>query len=924
MSISPALWAFFLVLAPAAAAAVIVFGRLGVKAAAGWATAGSVLSVVLGGVLLAEGPGHAVLLWSWAPELFLDVSWRLETAPLALAVLVAGIGACVLQSAGSYFATAPYGPRTIALLAAFEAAMLGLVLADNLFLLYVFWELTGVCSFFLISSDPEKGEKGLRAATQALLVTVAGGLSLLVGAVLLAVAGGSARLSQLAAGELAPGLATAAFALILPAVLTKSAQVPTHFWLPGAMAAPTPVSAYLHSATMVKAGVILLLYLYPILGASPLWTWSLLPLGAVTCVWGSLRALGEPDVKLLMAWSTVSQLGLLTLTIGLGTDVAVRAATLHLFAHAVFKAGLFLTVGGIDRAAGTRDLMKLGGLRRRTPLLALVAAILAGSMAGIPPLAGFLSKELILKKAMLTDLWVHAVAIAAIVLGSAGTVAYSSRFFFEVFTGRPRGQGAATARPPAAGLLAAPLALAGVTLLAGPGARWVDRWFLEPVAASIVGRPLEALPLSLWYGVSAALLLSVGIVAAGYGVDRLLGLRFLGWRGRSVRGGAELFEAGLGTLQRTGGVFSRLLAQGPVRAYLALAVAAGLLPGLMLYGGLPSFAGEETSAAGLGVAAALAVLLTALVAARGRLIRVLLLTAVGFAVALLFRLMRGPDLMLTQLLVEVLLTLFFAFALATLPGGLLQREPRDRDRWRWGRGLVAVGAGLAAAALVPAVALGSRPEHVADYARDVAPVIAQGKNLVNVVLADLRAMDTLLETVVVTLGTLGVAGLLRGRERTDLRRSPARSEVREASGLLPGMARVILPLGAFFSLVLLLKGHNAPGGGFVAGLGFGVTAMLSLAAYGPEAVRRRLPASFGTLSVLGVLLMLAVGLAGPVAGRPFMTHFHGQLPVPGIYVPLHTTLLFDLGVVLAVAGGIGAAGTSLSSERRAGSQEASP
>lgn len=906
------LLATLLVFAPALTAVVIAAARLAAPRAALLSAVASGGSVALAGALLFKGPQGPVTAWSWAPELWVEVSWRLEMAPLSLAILVAGIGALVLQYTGSYFGSSADGGRTIALLAAFESAMLGLVLADNLFLLYIFWELTGICSFFLISSDKKKGAAGLRAANQALLVTVAGGLPLLVAAVYLTANTGTASLSVLGVTGLSQSVQTIALALVLPAVMTKSAQVPTHFWLPGAMAAPTPVSAYLHSATMVKAGIVLLLYLYPVLGESPLWTWSLLPLGAATCLWGSWRALGEPDIKLLMAWSTVSQLGLLTLTIGLGTDFAIRAAVLHLFAHAIFKAGLFLTVGLVDHSAHTRLLPDLGGLRHRAPLVAVVAAILAGSMAGLPPLAGFLSKELILKKAMLTDPWIHGIAITAIVLGSIGTVAYSSRFFFEVFTGKPRSRQAENAHSPPFALLAAPAILAAMTLAAGPFARWVDLWFLEPVAAAFAGAPIEFKPLSLWYGVNAALILSIVIATVGYLSDRWLGLRFISAQTGRWPTGPELFERLLAGSQKLGRGVVGVLTAAPPRAYLALAVFCALVPGLALVPGAREALPQGTSGVGLVLAIGLAILLGALLQARGGLPRVLLLTAVGFTVAMLFRLMNGPDLMLTQLLVEILLTIFFALALRAVPGQMQYPEDFAPDRWKIPRALLAVTAALSAAALVPAVMQAPRSNLVVDYAREVAPDLAKGANMVNVVLTDLRSLDTLMETLVVVLGTLAAVGLIRGFERADRTRNwHCDAETPPAGGLLPGMAKVILPVSIPFALVLLFKGHNDPGGGFVAGLSLGVTAMLALVAFGPEAVCRRMPISFSGIAILGIVLMMGGGLTALLIGDSFLTQYHGYLSLFGSSLALHTTLIFDIGVMLAVAGGLGAAELTL-------------
>ena len=359
------------------------------------ASFGSMLLLVC---LLIDGATGVAVAWQWAPELSMLVAWRLNAATLGLGIVVSGIGALVLAFAGAYFGASTKGRRAIATLCLFEASMLGLILADELLLLFTFWELTGLCSFFLIGTDADKRADTFAAAQKALLVTVGGALPMLLGFLYLIHETGTGSLSALAKLDLAPGVQTLALALILPGILTKSAQLPFHFWLPGAMAAPTPISAYLHSATMVKAGLILLLYLFPICGDSALWSGALVPLGAATCIWGSYQALRQDDVKLLMAWSTVSQLGLITITAGLGTDLAVRAALLCLLAHAVFKAGLFLAIGAIDQAAGTREISRLGGLASRAPLLCAIVAVLAGSMAGLPPFAGFLSKELVLKK----------------------------------------------------------------------------------------------------------------------------------------------------------------------------------------------------------------------------------------------------------------------------------------------------------------------------------------------------------------------------------------------------------------------------------------------------------------------------------------------------------------------------------------------
>jgi multisubunit Na+/H+ antiporter MnhB subunit len=525
---------------------------------------------------------------------------------------------------------------------------------------------------------------------------------------------------------------------------------------------------------------------------------------------------------------------------------------------------------------------------------------------------------------MLAELWVHSVAIGAIVLGSVGTVAYSSRFFFEVFTGRARSEPAARAERLSFGLLLAPLSLASVTLLAGPAAPWIDRWFLEPVAFSIVGLPLEVKPLSLWYGVNAALLLSIVIVAVGYVIDRWLGLRFLRQRAPRWWHGPELFEALLKKAQNLGQLTVRALAGASPRVYLAIAIACGLLPGLVLVPELTEVEWSSSLPVGTGVVLALIALLGFLIATYRPLPRVLILTAIGFAVAALFRLANGPDLMLTQLLVEVLVTIFFALALWAIPADSARAVRGHEGLWRWLRGALAVAAGIGAAAWVAALSATANDTHVADYVREVAPEVAKGDNLVNVVLADVRSLDTLMETLVVVLGTLGVVGLLKRSERADgwkagrLSSSGTRATVPTVGGLLPGLAKAIVPIGALFSLIMLVKGHNDPGGGFIAGLSLGVTAMIGLAAFGPTRFFGRLPMSLSAVAILGCGLMLASGAVGWLASRPFLTHLHAALTIGGLSLPLHTTLIFDLGVMLAVAGGISAAGFALWTTAAAG------
>jgi NADH:ubiquinone oxidoreductase subunit 5 (subunit L)/multisubunit Na+/H+ antiporter MnhA subunit/multisubunit Na+/H+ antiporter MnhB subunit len=722
------------------------------------ASAGSLLLIAL---LLADAAAGVRVAFDWAPQLFVRVAWRLDAATLALAGLIAGVGTLVLQFAGAYFGASEKGSRAIAWLALFEASMLGLVLADELLLLFAFWELTGLCSFFLINTDADERDDCFAGAQQAMVVTVGGALPMLLGFLYLALQTGTGSLSALVAMDLPGSVQSVAFALILPGILAKSAQIPFHFWLPGAMAAPTPISAYLHSATMVKAGLVLLLYLFPICGASVLWTAVLVPLGAATCIWGSYRALGEDDIKLLMAWSTVSQLGLMTITVGLGTDLAVRAAALYLFAHAVFKAGLFLSIGAIDRAAHSRRLSQLGGLGRRAPLLCFVVAVLAGSMAGLPPFAGFLSKELVLKKLMLADPLVHDVAVIGIVLGSIGTVAYTARFFFGCFAGAPRSDSAAAAHAPGWAFLFGPALLGALSLLGGLGAAYTDRWLVEPMSAALLGYPLDAPRLALWHGVNVPLVLSAVILTLGFLAHRFLGGRHLPPAPDWLQG-PRLFDAFLAAAQAAGEACNRALAGAQPRVYFAAALGLGLAAALPLSRGLaPALVGSWDPRGGV-VLVFLGAGLWLLVGLASRIGRVLALTAVGFSVALLYGFLHAPDLMLTQLLVEVLTTVFFVLALRFL-GPPQPAAPSGRGL----RGLrlgIAVAAGLATASVASALQALPHDGRLPDYYFRAGPAIAEGDNLVNLLLADFRGLDTLIETLVVLLAALGVVALLVGRE----------------------------------------------------------------------------------------------------------------------------------------------------------------
>jgi multicomponent Na+:H+ antiporter subunit A len=727
---------------------------------------------------------------TWVPGLGLGLDLRLDAFALVLVALVSGVGVLVFAYSARYFSPRADVGLLAANLVGFAGAMLGLVLAENLFVLYVFWELTSVTSYLLIGHAHEQGS-ARAAALQALLTTSAGGLVMLAGFVLLAQAAGTATLSALLADPPTGGVATAGALLALVGAFTKSAQVPFHTWLPGAMAAPTPVSAYLHSATMVKAGVYLIARLAPALLVG--WRPLVLAVGVATMLVGGYRALRQHDLKLLLAHGTVSQLGFLVVLFGAGTEAATHAGVVLLIAHAAFKATLFLVVGVIDHQAGTRDLRTLSGLGRRLPGVAAVATVAALSMAGLPPLLGFVAKEAAFEAFLGggADGGLGALGpavLAGIVAGSVLTTAYTARFLWGAFARKPHEQtrahvGAQVPRPSA--LFAAPAGLlAAAGLVLGVAPFLVDRPVGAATRALVPGAEPEHL--ALWHGFGVPLLLSV--VAVGGGLALFAARKRVGtWQDRRQApvGATAAYSAAIRGLNRVADAVTRTLQNGSLPVYLSVVLlTAVLLPASSLLrldalplpetfaeSGLQAVVGAGITLAALGVAAA-----------QRRFAAVLLLGAVSFGVALLFVLQGAPDLALTQLLVETLILVVFVLVLRHLP------DRSDETPWRLGRGLRVLVSGLVGVfmAVFALAAAGVRQGlgPVSDYYLAEAYPQAEGRNVVNVILVDFRGMDTLGEITVLCVAALGIAGLVRAcrrdRRATVESESPAEVEVGQA------------------------------------------------------------------------------------------------------------------------------------------------
>ena len=702
----------------------------------------------------------------WVPALGLSFASRADAFALLMILLIAGIGVLVLVYSRWYFSPRPDVGRLAGTITAFAGSMLGLVLSDNLLVLYLFWELTSVTSFLLIGFEDEKRE-ARSAAVQAFLVTGAGGLAMLAGFVLLGQAAGTYSLSGILADPPGGGTVAPALLLVLLGAFTKSAQVPFHFWLPAAMAAPTPVSTYLHSATMVKAGVYLVARLAPAFAVTQgYWRPLVVGVGLATMLLGGLRALRQNDLKLLLAYGTVSQLGFMVALLGAGRPELTYAGAAVVLAHGLFKATLFLVVGIVDHQAHTRDLRRLSGLASRMPATFAVASVGVASMAGLPPLFGFVAKEAAFEAVLHTRAaWIA--ALCGMVAGSALTVAYGARFLHGAFAGKaadgdPTRVGAAVS-PPSAAFLAPAAVLGVLTLAVG----------LIPAAVNgLVTASATALDpsgiyksLALWHGVNPALGLS--------GISLLGGLALF-------RGGAALerpaaviarwpaaddgYRASVTGLVRVADRVTGIVQNGSLPTYLTVILAAAVaLPGTALLFGtappLPELA-ENPLQAAVGALVLGAALGTA--GARRRFVAVLFLGAVGFGVAVLFLLHGAPDLALTQLLIETLVLVIFVLVLRHLPDRF---EPAPWRIRRATRLLLSLGVG-AFVAVFSLVAAGSRtgdPISTA-YAERALPE-AGGRNVVNVILVDFRGFDTLGEITVLTVAAMGITSLVMAGRR---------------------------------------------------------------------------------------------------------------------------------------------------------------
>jgi len=713
-------------------------------------------------VLIDNGP--VVIHHDWIPGLDINLSFLVDGLSLLFALLISGIGTFIIIYAGGYLRGDPRLSRFYGIMFAFMAAMLGVVLSNNLITLFVFWELTSITSYLLIGYHHED-KKARWCALQGLLITVGGGLALLAGLIMLGNAAGSFELSEILAGGSLIGVTgyTGMVLLILLGAFSKSAQVPLHFWLPNAMAAPTPVSAFLHSATMVKAGVFLLARLNPSLGGSDLWLYTLGIFGALTMFTGAVMALRSTGIKAMLAYTTIMALGTLTMLIGLGSEAAIIAAMTFLLAHALYKASLFMLAGALDHETGTKDVLAMGGLWRKMPMTFLIACVAALSLAGLPPLFGFIAKELLFEATLAAPALSVLTSVLALI-SAILIVAVAAVFALRPFIGKLRKTPKQPHEAPPSMLLG-PLVLASLSLLFGLYGFLPAVALIGPAVAAVYGAPVSV-ELYLWHGVNPPLLMSVFALVAGLIV-------FLNWDQVLAvfrrmdfidRYGAERgYEHAMNGLVRLSEWQTGLLQNGYMRNYLMtilLSMVALVLWTYFVHTGQRVALGAldirlyEAVVIGLVLAAAAFACVTT-----SRLGAVASLGMVGFGIAMIYVFFSAADVGTTQIMVETLTVILLVLVLFRLPGFQVRSEAPARLRDAG----VAAAVGLTITLVMLAVNGVEVTERISDQLVLWSVPEGYGRNIVNVILVDFRALDTLGEIFVVGLAAIGIYAMIRLR-----------------------------------------------------------------------------------------------------------------------------------------------------------------
>lgn len=858
--------------------------------------------------------------WQWLPEIGLNISLRLDGLALIFALLITGIGTLICIYAYYYLSAKNSLGKLYSLLMLFMASMLGIVLSNNILLLSVFWELTSISSFLLVGywKHYEAAQKG---ALMALTITGLGGLALLGGVVILGYIGGTYELDVLLGMreqiQASPYFNLALF-FILMGAFTKSAQVPFHFWLPNAMAAPTPVSAYLHSATMVKAGIFLIARLFPILVGSMWFHGVVTAVGLATLCFAAFIAIFKHDLKGLLAYSTLSHLGLIVCLLGIGSPLAVAAALFHVLNHATFKAALFMLAGVIDHQTGTRNLRKLGGLWSLLPWTATLSMVAAAAMGGIPLTNGFLSKEMFLTEVLtLTGgTWLLIVPLLA-TLGALFGITYSIRFVHNTFF-----TGAISPRLPnknikeaSLGMLA-PIGLLCVICLA---VGLLPVFFAQSIVQLGVSATLNYIPaqpvhLAIWHGFNMPLVMSIIAIIGGtllymalaknQNIQRIHSEKWFG-----DYAGDEIFERLLLRSVKASKKLINTIENGSLQRYLVWIIVATLVMATVPLWGEQLSAGSRLLNHASWVAVVLWVLLLIscfmlLYLHHERIKAVLLVGAVGLVVAMSFIGLSAPDLALTQISVDIVSTILLLMSLSLLP----QLTPYESSSTRHWRDVAIAIASGSAIAWVAWLILTRDHQSISWFFMQEALPMGGGSNVVNVILVDFRGFDTLGEICVLAIAAIGALVMMDGMRAHGAIATPGLTLRFNPSPLMLRMtASWVLPIALLYSLYILLRGHNLPGGGFIAGLITAIALIIQYIALGQERAEQLIRAREGRLYEYWIGSGLSIaGLTGFGAffwGKPFLTSAHFDIHIPIIGdIPFASAMLFDIGVFLTVTG----------------------
>lgn len=841
---------------------------------------------------------------NWAPGLGLYLTFRLDGFSFLMSLLITGIGTLVVIYSGDYMRdrTASERARFFTLILLFMTSMLGAVLADNMLVMLMFWEATSILSFLLIAFD-SKSARARRSALMSLHITAGGGLALLAAVIMIGQVLGTYSLGEIK--ERSDELA--ASALILPilggimlAAFTKSAQFPFYFWLPNAMQAPTPASAFLHSATMVKLGIYLLARFEPLIAAVPGGRETLVGVGSITMLIAALQALRAEGFKTALAYSTIASLGIMVVLIGLTGPAATVAMIGYLFAHALYKAALFFCAGTVLHATGLQTLRALGGMAKFLPLTALAATLASLSMAGLPPFFGFITKEFLFQAQIegATD-WIPlavAVVVNAVMVGVAAVITLR-----PFFLGRGKVMEVKHGESP--GLVLGPLVLAFAGLVVSLDPYWITNNVLRPAVIAVYGRSVDV-DVSLWHGLTPMLAVSAVVVLIGAIIAiywRPIHLKLRGNKGFDRYGMENLYDWLLVALDNAAARITRLVQHGDLRRYLWVVfattilfvvgawIAAGVLPRLPeIDAWHPGAAVMALIGAGGAVAAAVSRGLVATMVGTG---------LAGLSVAVAFMLNGAPDLAFTQFSVEALILVLLTILLLAVPlGGPLTRTLREQRA----DVAIAVGIGLVLFVGLVDMAAGGHDAPLTRFFGEHAYLSAHGRNVVNVILVDFRGFDTLGETTVIAMAAVFGWSLL-GPARAA---APDPPSPREAPFILEITTKLFFMLLLVTSVWVLLRGHDQPGGGFIGGLVASLAFAMIMLGHGRTETRRRL--RFHPVALVGTGLAIAVvaGIPGMIIHGQFLKHLWFIDTVLGIPVKLSTTMVFDLGVYIVVLGGV--------------------